>query len=148
MGRGVLLLSILFLWIIPELVAKPNIVLIFADDLGYGDVRCYNPDSRIPTPNMDRLASEGIHFTDAHSADSVCTPSRYGLLTGRYCWRTRLKHAVLFNWEPPLIEPDRTTIASFLKQHGYRTGLFGKWHLGLGFTAKPGHKVDFDAPLP
>ena len=148
LGRGVLLLSILFLWIIPELVAKPNIVLIFADDLGYGDVRCYNPDSRIPTPNMDRLASEGMRFTDAHSADSVCTPSRYGLLTGRYCWRTRLKRAVLFNWEPPLIEPERTTIASFLKQHGYRTGLFGKWHLGLGFTAKPGHKVDFDAPLP
>lgn len=127
---------------------RPNIVLIFADDLGYGDIGCYNPESRIPTPNIDRIASEGIRFTDAHSADSVCTPSRYGLLTGRYCWRTNLKTGVLFNWEPPLIEQGRATLASLLKENGYRTALSGKWHLGLGFTAKAGKQVDFDKPLP
>ncbi|MFT5412658.1 MAG: arylsulfatase A [Verrucomicrobiales bacterium] len=129
-------------------VAAPNIVIIFADDLGYGDVGCYNPESRIPTPHMDRLAADGMRFTDAHSADSVCTPSRYGLLTGRYCWRTPLKRGVLFNWEPPLIEPGQTTLASFLKTQDYHTALSGKWHLGLGFTVKPGSKLDFDAPLP
>ncbi|MEM1296757.1 MAG: sulfatase-like hydrolase/transferase [Verrucomicrobiota bacterium] len=136
--------------VIGEAVAteKPNIILILADDLGYGDVGCYHPESRIPTPNMDRLAADGIRFTDAHSADSVCTPSRYGLLTGRYCWRTRLKRSVLFNWEPPLIEAGRTTLASYLSAQGYRTALSGKWHLGLGFTTKPGRVVDFDAPLP
>ncbi|MFT6620827.1 MAG: arylsulfatase A-like enzyme [Limisphaerales bacterium] len=126
----------------------PNIVLIMADDMGYGDVSCYNGDSRIPTPNMDRLAKEGLRFTDAHSADSVCTPSRYGLLTGRYCWRTPLTRSVLFNYEPPLINAGRMTLASLLKAKGYRTAISGKWHLGLGFTAKPGQKVNFQAPLP
>ncbi|MEM8955158.1 MAG: arylsulfatase [Verrucomicrobiota bacterium] len=127
---------------------KPNIILIMADDLGYGDLSCYNPDSRIPTPHIDNLAHHGMRFTDTHSADSVCTPSRYGLLTGRYCWRTPLKKSVLFNYEPPLIEKDQLTLASLLKENGYRTALAGKWHLGLGFTAKPGKSVDFDAPLP
>ncbi|MEM6260019.1 MAG: arylsulfatase [Planctomycetota bacterium] len=127
---------------------RPNIIFIMADDMGYGDVGCYNEQSRIPTPNMDRLAGQGVRLTDAHSADSVCTPSRYGLLTGRYCWRTPLKRAVLFNYEPPLIEPGRMTLASLLKSKGYRTAISGKWHLGLGFTAKPGRDVDFDAPLP
>ena len=126
----------------------PNIVIIFADDLGYGDVGCYNPESRIPTPNIDSLAQQGIRFMDAHSADSVCTPSRYGLLTGRYCWRGKLKTGVLFNWEPPLIEQGRTTIASLLKHNGYRTAISGKWHLGLGFTAKEGMRIDFNKPLP
>lgn len=128
--------------------ALPNIVLILADDMGYGDVGVYNPESLIPTPNMDRLAAEGVRFTDMHSADSVCTPSRYGLLTGRYCWRTRLQRTVLFNYEPPLIEPDRLTLASLLKRRGYRTGMFGKWHLGLGFAVKDGKQVSFDSPLP
>tara|TARA_R110000850_G_scaffold157126_2_gene281289 strand:+ start:2031 stop:3539 length:1509 start_codon:yes stop_codon:yes gene_type:complete len=127
---------------------KPNIIIVFADDMGFGDVSCYHPESRISTPNMDRLAAEGIRFTDAHSADSVCTPSRYGLMTGRYCWRTPLKRTVLFNWEPPLIKAGRTTMASLLKRAGYRTFLSGKWHLGLGFTAKEGRTVDFEAPLP
>ncbi|HIL72514.1 MAG TPA: hypothetical protein EYG38_21970 [Verrucomicrobia bacterium] len=127
---------------------RPNIIFIMADDMGYGDVGCYNEESRIPTPNMDRLAMEGIRCTDAHSADSVCTPSRYGLLTGRYCWRTPLTRGVLFNYEPPLIEPGRMTLASLLKGKGYRTAISGKWHLGLGFTAKAGRTVDFDAPLP
>ena len=81
----------------------PNIIVIMADDMGYGDVGCYNPDTKIPTPNMDRLATQGIRFTDAHSPSAVCTPSRYGLLTGRYCWRSRLKRSVLFGYEPLLL---------------------------------------------
>ncbi len=128
--------------------ALPNIVLVLADDMGYGDVSVYNPESRIPTPNMDRLATKGIRFMDMHSADSVCTPSRYGLLTGRYCWRTRLQRTVLFNYEPPLIEPNRLTLASLLNGKGYRTGMFGKWHLGLDFAVKDGKQVDLGQPLP
>ena len=83
---------------------RPNIVYLMADDMGFGDVGCYNSDSRIPTPNMDRLAAEGMRFTDAHSPSAVCTPTRYGVLTGRYCWRSRLKFGVLYAYEPPLIE--------------------------------------------
>ena len=127
---------------------RPNIVFIMADDMGYGDVGCYNAGSKIPTPHMDRLAREGMRFTDAHSSAAFCTPSRYALLTGRYCWRTQLKKSVLFNYEPPLIEHGRMTLASLLQQNGYRTGLFGKWHLGLGFSTKPGRRVDFQKPLP
>src|SRR6266568_1588518 len=78
--------------------SPPNIVFILADDLGYGDVHCYNAQSKIPTPNLDRLADQGIRFTDAHAPDAVCTPSRYGLLTGRYCFRSRLKAGVLAPW--------------------------------------------------
>jgi arylsulfatase A len=116
--------------------AKPNIVLILADDLGSGDIRRYFPEARVRTPRMDQLAAEGVRFTDAHSPSSVCTPTRYGLLTGRYCWRTRLKRGVLNGESPSLIEPGRTTLASMLKQQGYRTGGFGKWHLGLGNAEK------------
>lgn len=117
---------------------RPNVVLILADDLGYGDVGCYNPASRIPTPHLDRLAAEGVRFTDAHAASAVCTPSRCALLTGRYCWRTPLQRRVLYNYEPPLIEQGRLTLASLLKEQGYRTACFGKWHLGLWFTASGG----------
>ena len=106
----------------------PNIVFIMADDMGYGDVGCYNPDSKIPTPNMDQLAQEGIRFTDAHSPSAVCTPTRYGVLTGRYCWRSRLKRGVLYGYEPPLIEPERLTVAGLLKDAGYNTACVGKWH--------------------
>lgn len=113
---------------------KPNILLILADDLGYGDLGCYNKQSKIPTPNLDRLTSEGMRFTDAHSPSSVCTPTRYALLTGRYCWRTSLKRGVLNGQSPLLIEPNRPTLASFLKAQGYRTACIGKWHLGLGTT--------------
>ena len=127
---------------------KPNIIIIMADDMGYGDVGCYNPDSKIPTPNMDRLAAQGVRFTDAHSPSAVCTPSRYGVLTGRYCWRSRLKRSVLFGYEPPLIEKGRLTIASMLEKVGYHTAVIGKWHLGLGYSTKPGENLDFDAPLP
>jgi len=127
---------------------NPNIIFIMADDMGYGDVGCYNPQSKIPTPNMDRLAHEGMRFTDAHSPSAVCTPTRYGVLTGRYCWRSALKSSVLFGYEPPLIEPERLTAASMLKAAGYHTACIGKWHLGLGYSAKAGEDIDFDRPLP
>ena len=110
-------------------VRHPNIVLIVTDDLGYGDLGCFNPESKISTPNADHLSAQGIRLTDAHSPSAVCTPTRYGLLTGRYCWRTWLKRGVVGGYTPPLIEPDRLTVASLLKQQGYATGFFGKWHL-------------------
>ncbi|MCB9872858.1 MAG: arylsulfatase [Planctomycetaceae bacterium] len=112
----------------------PNIVLILADDLGYGDVSCYNSESKIATPHVDRLAAEGMRFTDAHTPSAVCTPTRYGILTGRYCWRTRLKYRVLDGFDPPLIEEDQLTVPGLLKQHGYATGCVGKWHLGMQWT--------------
>lgn len=117
---------------------QPNFIVILADDLGYGDVSCYNPQSKIQTPHLDRLAKEGMRFTDAHTPSSVCTPTRYGLLTGRYAWRTRMKSGVLDGYSPPLIESDRVTVASFLKKAGYATGCVGKWHLGLQWTRQDG----------
>lgn len=126
----------------------PNIIVILADDMGYGDLGCYNPQSKIPTPNMDKLARQGIRFTDAHSGASVCTPSRYSLITGRYAWRTALTKQVFYNYEPPLIEPSRMTIASLLKQQGYRTAAVGKWHIGLGWPLKPGTSFNMQKPLP
>ncbi len=117
---------------------KPNIVYILADDLGYGDLSCLNRQSKIPTPNMDRLARQGMTFTDAHSPSSVCTPTRYGILTGRYSWRSRLKSSVLLGYDRPLIEPDRLTVPALLKRHGYNTAAFGKWHLGLGWQLADG----------
>ena len=115
----------------------PNIIYIMADDMGYGDAGCFGA-TKIPTPNIDRLARQGIRLTDAHSSAAVCTPSRYSVLTGRYCWRTPLKEWVLWGFEPPLIEPARLTVASLLKSKGYATGAFGKWHLGLGWSTKDG----------
>jgi arylsulfatase A len=116
----------------------PNILYILADDLGSGDVQALNPQrGKIPTPHLDRLAREGMTFTDAHSGSSVCTPTRYGLLTGRYAWRTRLQSGVLDGGnDEPLIAADRLTVPGFLKQHGYATACIGKWH--LGFQSKPG----------
>jgi arylsulfatase A len=113
--------------------SAPNIVFILADDFGYGDLHALNPErGKIATPHLDRLASQGISFLDAHSGSSVCTPTRYGLLTGRYAWRTRLQRGVLDGSDdPPLIAKDRLTVASFLKQHGYSTAAIGKWHLGF-----------------
>lgn len=122
---------------------QPNIVLIMADDLGIGDLGCYNAKSKIPTPHLDKLAKSSMRFTDMHSPSSVCTPTRYGLLTGRYAWRTKLKKGVLKGLSPALINPNRMTIASLLKAKGYRTGCVGKWHLGLG--NKP--KTDYSKPL-
>jgi arylsulfatase A len=116
----------------------PNVVFILADDLGYGDIGANNSQSRIATPHIDRIAREGMRFTDAHSPAAVCTPSRYGILTGRYAWRTWLKQGVVGGYTPPLIEPDRLTVASFLKQSGYTTAMIGKWHLGVGWVRANG----------
>ena len=127
---------------------RPNLVFVLADDMGYGDVQTLNPQSRIPTPNLNRLAAEGMTFTDAHTPSAVCTPTRYGLITGRYCWRSRLKRGVLDGYGTPLIEPDRATVASLLKQHGYTCGVVGKWHLGLGFArSEDGRTLDFSRPV-
>lgn len=110
---------------------KPNVVVILADDLGYGDVQCYNPQrGKIPTPHIDRLASQGMRFTDAHSSSGVCSPSRYALLTGRYHWRTSLQAGIVGVWGKPLIAPERMTIGSLAQSEGYRTACIGKWHLG------------------
>jgi len=118
---------------------RPNIVYILADDLGYGDVQALNPkQGKIATPGMDRLAKEGMVFTDAHSNSSVCTPTRYGVLTGRYSWRTKKQSGVLFGFDQPLIAPDRLTVAGLLKKVGYQTAIIGKWHLGLGLVDPEG----------
>lgn len=127
----------------PSVPSRPSILLILADDMGWGDLGCYNPESRIPTPHLDRLAAEGMRFTDAHSPSSVCTPTRYGLLTGRYAWRTRMTRGVLNGYSPALIEPGRVTLPSMLQDAGYRTACIGKWHLGFG-DATP---TDYAAPL-
>jgi len=116
--------------------SNPNIIFILADDMGYGDPRCNNAESKVPTPVMDRLALEGVRFTDAHAGSSVCTPTRYGVLTGRYCWRSSLKKGVLGGFSPRLIEPGRMTVASLLREHGYRTACIGKWHLGMNWAKK------------
>ena len=136
---------------------KPNIVFILADDLGYGDARCYNAQSKIPTPHLDRLAREGMRFTDAHSPASVCSPTRYALLTGRYAWRSPLQRGVLGPWDAPIIAADRLTVPALLRQYGYATGIIGKWHLGLRYTTKDGQpaapgadkmsNVDFSKPI-
>jgi arylsulfatase A-like enzyme len=126
---------------------KPNIIYILADDLGYGDVSCLNKDSKISTPNIDKLAKEGMSFMDAHSNSAVCTPTRYGILTGRYAWRTRLQNGVLWGYDTMLISKNRTTIASMLKGIGYQTACIGKWHLGLGWQKNESGKVDFTRPL-
>lgn len=120
-----------------RLHTKPNIVYILADDLGYGDLHALNPASSIPTPNMDRLAAEGMTFTDAHSGSAVCTPTRYGVVTGRYCWRTRLKRGVLNGYSKHLIDPERVTVADVFKQAGYATACIGKWHLGMDMPTRP-----------
>jgi arylsulfatase A len=141
---------------------KPNIVYILADDQGYGDVQCFNPGCKAPTPCLDRLAAGGMRFTDAHTSSAVCTPTRYSILTGRYNWRSWLKSGVLTGESPPLLENGRPTVASFLREHGYRTACVGKWHLGLGWRTKDdepfpeGHtdwkgeshaRIDFSRPL-
>ncbi|MEO6246738.1 MAG: arylsulfatase [Opitutaceae bacterium] len=137
--------------------SKPNIVFILADDLGYGDLGCYNKDSKIPTPHLDQFAREGMRFTDAHAPSSVCTPTRYALLTGRYAWRSRLQRGVLGAWDKPLIAPERLTVASLLKKHGYNTACIGKWHLGVNWPTTDGlpasirnnplSNVDFTKPI-
>lgn len=129
--------------------ASPNIVYILADDLGYGDVSALNEKCAWKTRHIDRLAREGMVFTDAHSGSAVCTPTRYGVLTGRYCWRTRLKRGVLNGYSAPLLEPGRMTVASLLRRNGYTTACIGKWHLGVAWarSGPEGKKVDFTRPL-
>ena len=120
---------------------KPNIVIIYADDLGYGDVQCYNPDrGKIPTPQIDRLAEQGMKFTDGHSSSGVCSPSRYTILTGRYHWRGRLQSGIVGLWGAPAIPEDRLTIATLAKQNGYRTACIGKWHLGWDWPIPRGKR--------
>ena len=116
---------------------------MLADDMGIGDAECYNSDCRIPTPNINAVARDGMMFTDAHAPSAVCTPSRYGLLTGVYCWRSRLKHGVLGGFDAPLISPEMPTLASMLSTQGYRTACVGKWHLGLGWTTLDGRHADW-----
>jgi arylsulfatase A-like enzyme len=122
---------------------RPNIVFVLADDLGWGDLSCYNSYSMVPMENANRLAMQGIRFTDMHASSAVCTPSRYSILTGRYCWRTELKKGVLWGESTNLIEEGRMTVASMLKAEGYYTAGVGKWHLGLG----NGAKTDYTKPL-
>lgn len=120
----------------PDVAAadKPNIVFLICDDLGYGDIHCLAPEtSKIPTPGADQLAAEGMIFTDAHSGSSVCTPTRYGIMTGRYSWRTRLQKGVVTGFAPSLIAESRTTVAGFLRQAGYHTAAIGKWHLDFQY---------------
>lgn len=135
---------------------KPNIIFILADDLGYGDLSCLNENGKIHTPNIDRIAKSGVTFTDAHSSAAVCTPSRYGILTGRYNWRSWLKQGVLGIYDKPLMDLQRTNMASMLKQKGYQTACIGKWHLGRNWPTtdnkppvnKPDeNNIDFTKPI-
>jgi arylsulfatase A-like enzyme len=133
----------------------PNIVYFFVDDMGCGDASCLNPDGKIQTPNIDRLAAEGMKFTDAHSTSAVCSPSRYSVLTGRYNWRSTLQKGIVGLYGDPLIAEDRLTVPGFLKQHGYHTACIGKWHLGQGwdfeadedFRPQHGHGSRLDRDL-
>ncbi len=137
---------------------RPNIIYILADDLGYGDLECYNPRSKIRTPNLDRLAKEGVRFTDAHAPTAICSPTRYALLTGRYAWRSQLQRGVVGQWGAPIIAPDRLTIGELLRRQGYSTACIGKWHLGFDWPTKDGQpprsgprlplsNVDFTKPI-
>jgi arylsulfatase A-like enzyme len=129
-----LLFAVLFSAAAVVAAERPNIVFILADDLGIGDVRCFNSEGKIATPNLDRLAADGMKFTDAHTPSAVCTPTRYGVLTGRYNWRTKLQSGVLGGLSPRLIEPGRLTVAQMLKDNGYATACVGKWHLGMDWV--------------
>ena len=168
MRRAVLSLLAASLPVSAQAAEKPNFVIVFADDMGYGDPQAYNPRSRIPTPAIDALAAKGMRFTDAHTASSVCTPSRYGLLTGRYPWRSRLPVGITQSWGLPVIAADRLTLGKLLQRQGYRTAAIGKWHLGWDWpldnggyvsdelqTVNPaaadreplGRRVDFSRPI-
>lgn len=128
---------------------SPNIVYILADDMGYGDLSCLNKNAAWKTPSMDQLAAEGMMFTDAHSGSAVCTPTRYGILTGRYSWRSELKSGVTWSWDRPVIESDRITVGSIMQEQGYTTACVGKWHLGLGWERIEENRdsIDFSQPV-
>ena len=146
MTTKTLTLAILFSATTALAAHKPNIIVIYTDDQGYGDASCLNPESKFQTPNLDRIAAEGISFTNAHCPDTVCTPSRYGILTGRYCWRTTKKTGVLGAEAKCLIPDHRVTLASLLRDHGYHTAMFGKWHLGMDFPGDKGNR-DWTQPV-
>jgi arylsulfatase A len=149
-GFSVLLAVTLLVLVAPAVAAadKPNIVFILADDMGWGDVSCNNPAAAIPTPHIDRLAREGIRLTNAHAPASVCAPTRYGVLTGRYAWRTWMREGVLYVWDRALIPPTRMTIGSLLKEAGYMTGAFGKWHVGVDWVPVRGDPGDWENGTP
>ncbi|MHC4201436.1 MAG: sulfatase family protein [Planctomycetota bacterium] len=137
----------------------PNILFILADDLGYGDIACYNPESKVPTPNVDKLATEGVRFTDAHSPSTVCTPTRYSILTGRMEFRTGMRGVFTGVGGPCLIKKDRLTLPQMLREKGYATACFGKWHIGMTFLDKAGNRIraggvrgvrqiDYSRPVP
>lgn len=160
LGNALVAMVVCLVGLVPSLRAseKPNIVYILADDLGYGDLGCYNSASKIPTTRLDQLASQGMRFRDAHSPSAVCSPTRYALLTGRYAWRTRLQRNVLGPWEKPLIVEDRLTVGKMLQQQGYATACIGKWHLGQNYVTTDGKpavggaknalsNVDFTKPI-
>ena len=146
LSNTVIGLSLLSVWSSATMAdhhqAKPNILIILADDLGYGDVGCYNSKAKIPTPNIDRLAKEGMRFTDAHSPSTVCTPTRYSLLTGRMAFRTGMKGVFTGAGGPCLIKPDRLTLPGLLRNQGYTTAMVGKWHVGLTFYDKGGKAIN------
>ena len=127
-------------------IRKPNIVFVLADDLGYGDVSCLNPEGKIPTPNIDSIAKQGMKFTNMHASSSVCSPSRYSVLTGRYCWR-KMSHGIVDVYGDAIIPPERMTVANLLKEQGYDTACFGKWHLGMGWK-KTGRLDEINGNLP
>ena len=148
MIKRIFLLEIALLFVVTAHanLHQPNVIVIYTDDQGYGDVSALNPQSKFKTPNLDRLAREGIAFTHGHSSDSVCTPSRYGLLTGRYAWRTKLKKGVFEAENKCLIPDDRMTLATLFQNKGYHTAMVGKWHLGMDFPGKP-DKRDWSMPV-
>ncbi len=121
---------------VEEETQKPNVILIYADDLGYGDLTCYNPQSKIQTPNIDQLAAAGMKFTDGHSAASFCTPSRYSILTGKYCWRTQPTSELQGGYGEPIIQDEEMTLGHLFQQSGYKTAAIGKWHVGMHWSLK------------
>ena len=125
----------------------PNIIYILADDLGYGDIQAFNPEGKIRTPHLDQMAADGMMFTDAHTSSSVCSPTRYGILTGRYNWRSTLKNGVLWSVDKALIPKERETVASLLKKAGYHTAFIGKWHLGWDWVMDENNTIDFSQPV-
>lgn len=152
MNKKTLLLPLIGVAAQATAAEKPNVILILADDMGYGDVSVLNPESRILTRNIDRLGEHGIVFTDAHASSSLSTPSRYSVLTGRYSWRTNMKHGVFDGYHRgAMIEEGRSTIATMFSESGYETACFGKWHLGWNWTLKENAKnnkdIDYTKPV-